>query len=106
MGFCIFNNVAIGAAEAARRTWACSGWRWSISMSITARHQHMFAADPGLFYASTHQMPLYPGTGVEQMNAASAHLQRAVAPYAGSAEFRRAMEDIVLPALRPSGPNC
>jgi len=63
MGFCLFNNVAIGARYLQRR------YNLSRVMIIDwdVHHgngtQHIFEDDPTVFYFSIHQFPLYPGTG-------------------------------------------
>jgi acetoin utilization deacetylase AcuC-like enzyme len=61
MGFCLFNNVAVTAAALAER-----GERVMI-VDIDAHHgngtQDMFYADPRVTYVSTHEWPLFPGTG-------------------------------------------
>jgi acetoin utilization deacetylase AcuC-like enzyme len=63
MGFCLFNNVAVAALHA-RARW---GVRRVAVVDFDVHHgngtQAMFAADPDLFYASSHQSPCYPGTG-------------------------------------------
>ena len=63
MGFCFFNNVAI----AARHAQAAHGAERVAIMDFDVHHgngtQDIFWADPTVMYASTHQMPLYPGTG-------------------------------------------
>jgi acetoin utilization deacetylase AcuC-like enzyme len=61
--------------------------------------QHIFERDPGLFYASTHQMPLYPGTGDASETGVGNICNAPLPPMAGSGPFRAAMERIVLPAL-------
>ena len=62
MGFCLFNNVAV-AATALRE----SGVARVLIVDWDVHHgngtQHLFEADPSVFYYSSHQMPLYPGTG-------------------------------------------
>ncbi|MCX7770551.1 MAG: histone deacetylase [Proteobacteria bacterium] len=62
MGFCIFNNVAVGAEFAKSK-----GYKRSYIVDFDVHHgngtQHIFQADPDVFYFSTHQSPLYPGTG-------------------------------------------
>jgi acetoin utilization deacetylase AcuC-like enzyme len=99
MGFCLFNNVAV-AAEHARRQ---HGLRRVAVMDFDVHHgngtQHMFERDGDLFYASTHQSPLYPGTGDRAERGVGNICNAPLPPGAGSAEFRAAMSEIVLPAL-------
>ncbi len=62
MGFCIFNNVAVGARHAQK-----AGYKRVFIVDFDVHHgngtQHMFEEDPDVFYFSTHQSPHYPGTG-------------------------------------------
>ena len=62
MGFCLFNNVAVAAADAIARGLA----RVAV-VDIDVHHgngtQWMFYDDPRVLYVSTHQSPFYPGTG-------------------------------------------
>ena len=62
MGFCLFNNVAVGAAHAR----ALGASRVAI-VDFDVHHgngtQWIFYGDPGVLYVSTHQFPYYPGTG-------------------------------------------
>src|SRR5215470_8930776 len=63
MGFCLFNNVAIGAAYLHAR----HGLERVLIVDWDVHHgngtQHSFARDPGVLYVSTHRYPFYPGTG-------------------------------------------
>jgi len=105
MGFCIFNNVAIGAAEAR----AVHGLAKVAVMDFDVHHgngtQHLFDRDPGLFYASTHQMPLYPGTGARAERGIGNICNAPLSPGAGSEEFRAAMEETILPAIAAFRPE-
>ena len=62
-GFCIFNNVAIGAMHAIRQ----HGMKRVLIVDWDLHHgngtQHSFYEDPRVLYFSTHQYPYYPGTG-------------------------------------------
>jgi acetoin utilization deacetylase AcuC-like enzyme len=99
MGFCLFNNVAVGALQAR----AVHGLRRVAVVDFDVHHgngtQAMFEGDSEAFYASTHQMPLYPGTGAASETGLGNICNAPLPPYAGSEEFRAAMESRILPAL-------
>lgn len=102
MGFCLFNNVAIAAAHAR----ACGIERVAI-LDWDVHHgngtQHIFERDPSVFYASLHQWPLYPGTGLASERGLGtgdgATLNAPLPPRSGDAEWLAAFEEELLPAL-------
>ena len=105
MGFCLFNNVAV-AAEHAR---AKHGLERVAVVDFDVHHgngtQHSFEKDPGLFFASTHQMPCYPGTGHAEETGVGNIVNCPLPPGAGSDAFRAAVEERVLPALSAFAPE-
>lgn len=105
MGFCMFNNIAVAAAHA--RT-AHNVERVAV-VDFDVHHgngtQAAFWNDPAVLFASSHQFPLYPGTGAEDERGAGNIFNVPLAPSSGSAEFRRGMERIVLPALEDFRPD-
>ncbi len=106
MGFCLFNNVAIGAAHA-RDAYGLG--RVAV-MDFDVHHgngtQAMFWDEPEMFYASTHQSPLYPGSGSPTERGASGNIVNApLPPGAGSEAFQAAMNAIILPAIRAFEPE-
>jgi len=105
MGFCLFNNVAIAALHA-RRTHGIG--RVAV-IDFDVHHgngtQAAFERDPTLFYASTHQMPLYPGTGDARERGVGNIVNAPLRPMSGSDEFRKAFSTIILPALEAFRPE-
>jgi len=105
MGFCLFNNVAIGA-QRARQVHRLD--RVAV-IDFDVHHgngtQAIFEDDPHLFYASTHQWPLYPGTGGRNETGVGNVVNAPLPPNAGSAEFRTAMNERILPALEDFRPD-
>lgn len=106
MGFCLFNNAAVAALHA-RARW---GLRRIAVVDFDVHHgngtQDIFWNDPGLFYASSHQHPCYPGTGFpSEQGVAGNVLNMQLSPGAGGVEFRRAWEREGLPALEAFGPE-
>jgi acetoin utilization deacetylase AcuC-like enzyme len=106
MGFCLFNSAAIAARHAQKK----HGAERVAIVDFDVHHgngtQEIFWADPTLMYCSTHQMPLYPGTGA--INERGDHDNIVNAPLRagdGGEQFRAAMETRILPRLASFGPE-
>src|SRR5438874_5019992 len=99
MGFCLFNNAAIGALRARE----AHGLARVAVVDFDVHHgngtQAAFEADGSLFYASTHQYPLYPGTGAASETGVGNIVNVPLRPMAGSTQFRLGMTQRILPAL-------
>jgi acetoin utilization deacetylase AcuC-like enzyme len=99
MGFCLFNNAAIGALRARE----VHGLARVAVVDFDVHHgngtQAAFEADGTLFYASTHQYPLYPGTGAASETGVGNVVNVPLRPMAGSTQFRLGVTQRILPAL-------
>jgi len=106
MGFCLFNNAAIAARYAQQR----HGIERAAVVDFDVHHgngsQDIFWSDKTVMYCSTHQMPLYPGTGATSERGEHDTIVNApLAPGDGGAEFRQAFETVILPRLRNFRPE-
>ena len=106
MGFCFFNNAAI----AARSAQAEHGAERAAIIDFDVHHgngtQDIFWADPSVLYASTHQMPLYPGTGAKsETGEAGTIINAPLRPGDGGDAFREAVESVVLPRIESFAPD-
>ena len=106
MGFCFFANAAVAALHA-RVRWGLA--RVAV-VDFDVHHgngtQAVFAADPALFYASSHQHPCYPGTGMANERGVAGNIVNApLPPGSDSGAFRAAWSDILLPALDAFAPE-
>jgi len=105
MGFCLFNNVAIGVEHARK---AHNLERVAV-VDFDVHHgngtQAAFWADRNVLVASSHQYPFYPGTGAEDETGVGNIFNVPMASGSGSTLFRRGMERLVLPALEEFEPD-
>ena len=106
MGFCLFNNVAI-ASEHARRK---HGVERVAIVDFDVHHgngtQNYVFRYRDLFYASSHQWPCYPGTGMESDTGVYENICNVqLRPGSASEEFRAAYTDRILPALDAFAPD-
>src|SRR5215471_424047 len=99
MGFCLFNNAAIGALR------ACAVHRLDrvAVVDFDVHHgngtQAAFEEDGRFFYGSTHQYPLYPGTGAAHETGVGNIVNVPLRPMSGSGPFRYGVCERILPAL-------
>lgn len=105
MGFCFFNQAAIAAHYARDRYDAERVAVVDFDVHHGNGTQDIFWFDPDLFYGSTHQMPLYPGTGSVQETGAGNIFNAPLRAGDGSEQFREAMNSVILPALDVFAPD-
>jgi acetoin utilization deacetylase AcuC-like enzyme len=99
MGFCLFNNIAIGALRAREAHRLARIAVIDFDVHHGNGTQARFAEDASLFYASTHQSPLYPGTGRASETGVGNIVNVPLPPLAGSQQFRLGVSREILPAL-------
>jgi acetoin utilization deacetylase AcuC-like enzyme len=105
-GFCLINNAAVGA----RHAQAKYGVERVAIVDFDVHHgqgtQAVVEPDPSLFYASTHQYPLYPGTGSPRETGTDNNVVNVpLSAGSGSAEFRAAWSERILPMLDDFAPE-
>ena len=106
MGFCLFDSVAVGAAHAR----VAHGIGKIAIVDFDVHHgngtQAIFWDDPKTLYVSTHQWPLYPGTGAASERGAHGNILNVpLPPGCDGLRFQREVEDKVLPALQAFAPE-
>ena len=105
MGFCLFNNVAVGAAHAL----AAHGLKRVAIADFDVHHgngtQDIFEREPRVLFASSHQSPLYPDSGGEDERGCGNIVNGVLSPGAGSHEFRELWDAVLLPRMHAFRPQ-
>jgi len=109
MGFCLFNNVAVGARYAQR----VHGVKKIAILDWDVHHgngtQHIFEEDPTVFYISLHQYPFYPGTGSREergiREGEGFTLNIPLSAGTGEKRYLAAFADEVVPSLQKYKPE-
>jgi acetoin utilization deacetylase AcuC-like enzyme len=106
MGFCLFNNAAVAARYAQSRHGIARAAIVDFDVHHGNGSQDIFWADKTVMYCSTHQMPLYPGTGaVSERGEHDTIVNAPLRPGAGGDVFRAAFEEKILPRLADFAPE-
>lgn len=106
MGFCFFNNTAVGALHARD----VHGFQRVAIVDFDVHHgngtQHILWDEPGTFYASTHQEHAYPNTGLVAETGGKGQMVNVPLPAGtGSDDFRQAFDDLLVQKLRAFRPD-
>lgn len=105
MGFCLFNSVAVAAAHAL----AAHGLQRVAILDFDVHHgngsQAIFERDPRVLYLSSHQSPLYPGTGAAAETGVGNVFNEPLPPMSDGAALRAAWREHLLPAAAAFAPQ-
>ncbi|MFT5539528.1 MAG: acetoin utilization deacetylase AcuC-like enzyme [Alphaproteobacteria bacterium] len=105
MGFCLFNNLAVAAFHAR----AVHGIDRIAALDFDVHHgngtEDIFRGEKGLFFASSHEYPNYPGTGAHSEDGPCPILNAPLAHQSTGRDFRAAWSERLLPALAAFEPE-
>jgi acetoin utilization deacetylase AcuC-like enzyme len=105
MGFCLFNFAVVAAKHAQK----AHGVEKVAIVDFDVHHgngtQALVWTDPTIFYASTHQMPLFPGTGARSETGVGNIVNCPMRSGDGGSKFYEAFDQSILPALKTFSPD-
>jgi acetoin utilization deacetylase AcuC-like enzyme len=99
MGFCLFNGIAVGARQALAVHDLARVSIFDFDVHHGNGTQAAFEREPRVQYLSTHQWPLYPGTGARGETGVGNIVNRPLPAGTGSAQWRKVVEADILPAM-------
>ena len=105
MGFCLFNGIAVAAAHALDRHGLARGAVVDFDVHHGNGTQAIFEQEPRVLYLSSHQWPLYPGSGLADERGVGNIVNAPLPPGTGSLGFRSAWRERLLPALEAFAPQ-
>lgn len=107
MGFCLFNHAAVGAARLAAQGEKVAIVDWDVHHGNGT--QDIFYDDPNVLYVSTHESPLYPGTGLLREtgsgDGAGANLNLPFPAGTAGDTYRAAFDDVIVPRIEQFAPD-
>ncbi len=106
MGFCFFNNAAIAARHAREKYGAERAAVIDFDVHHGNGTQDIFWNDPSVMFCSTHEMPLYPGTGAASERGEHGTIVNVpLRAGDGGDEFQEAFESVIIPRLLDFRPD-
>ena len=106
MGFCLFNSAAIVTRYAQKKHGAERAALVDFDVHHGNGSQDIFWSDRSVLYCSTHEMPLYPGTGaITERGQSNTIVNAPLRAGDGGDQFREAFETVILPRLRAFKPD-
>ena len=105
MGFCLLNHVAIGARQALQHADINRVAIVDFDVHHGNGTQAIFENSPEVMFVSSHQLPLYPGTGHIEETGCGNLLNLPLSPGDGSSAFRNAWSNFGLPAIDSFQPD-
>jgi acetoin utilization deacetylase AcuC-like enzyme len=105
MGFCLVNSIAVVAREAQRKFGAERVAIVDFDVHHGNGTEDIFQSDDTVLYASSHQMPLYPGTGEPSFTGVGNIVNVGLAAGTGTEAMRAGYEERILPAVEAFRPD-